>query len=106
MKYPLPEKTMRSGQRSANSCASAHRRPNEDPHVAAIGPTQGRKRLSERREARFCRRIVFVVRHEHADAPQAVALLRPRGKRPSRRAAEERDEVAAPDHSITSVARA
>src|SRR5262249_24722398 len=38
-------------------------------------------------------RIVFIARHEHADAPYAVALLRPRHERPSdRRAAEERDE--------------
>ena len=38
--------------------------------------------------------IVFVVRHEHADAPYAVALLGARRERPSRRAAEERDELA------------
>jgi hypothetical protein len=59
------------------------------PHVAAIGPAQVRKRLSERRYVR-----VFVAQREHADAPYAVALLRPRSKRPGRRAAEERDELA------------
>jgi hypothetical protein len=42
--------------------------------------------LNERREA-----IVFVAPHEHADAPHAVALLRPRRERPRRRAAKERD---------------
>src|SRR5262249_36945278 len=47
----------------------------------------------------------FVARHERADAPHAVALLRPRGERPRRRAAEERDELASLHHSITSSAR-
>jgi hypothetical protein len=32
--------------------------------------------------------IVFVARPEHADAPHAVALLRARRERPSRRASE------------------
>ena len=67
------------------------------PHVAAIGPTQVRKRLRERREATLLLGIAFVVRHEHADAPHAVALLRPRRERPGRRAAEKRDELAPPD---------
>jgi hypothetical protein len=52
------------------------------PHVAAVGPTEVRKRLRERREARLQQRIVFVERHEHADAPHAVALLRARRERP------------------------
>jgi hypothetical protein len=64
------------------------------PHVAAIDPAQARKRLSEHRIAKLPLRIVFVERHEPADAPHAVALLRPRRNRPRRRAAEERDEVA------------
>jgi hypothetical protein len=42
-------------------------------------------------------RIVFVVRHEHADAPYGLALLRARRERPRRRAAEERDRLAAID---------
>jgi hypothetical protein len=50
-------------------------RPNIDPRVAAIGPTQARKGLRERRIATLLLRIVFVARHEHADAPHAVALL-------------------------------
>ena len=58
-----------------------------NPHVAAIGPTQARKRLRERRVASPPLRIVFVERHEHADAPHAVALLRPRRERRSRRRA-------------------
>ena len=40
---------------------------------------------------------------EHADAPQPLALLRARRKRPSCRAAKQRDELA-PPHSITSSA--
>jgi hypothetical protein len=34
--------------------------------------------------------------HEHADAPHSLGLLRPRRERPSRRAAEQRDELASP----------
>jgi hypothetical protein len=64
------------------------------PHVTAIGPTPLRKRLRERRVATLPLRIVFVERHEHADAPHAVALLRARHKRPCRRAAEPNDEFA------------
>jgi hypothetical protein len=65
-----------------------------DPHVATFGPTQARKRLRERREARLKHGIVFVTPNEDADAPRAVALLRARRERPSRRAAEERDSSA------------
>src|SRR5262249_24940835 len=43
--------------------------------------------------------------HQHADTPNALALLRSRRERPRRRAAEERDERAAP-HSITLSVRA
>src|SRR6516164_7753963 len=77
------------------------------PHVAAIAPTQVRKRLRERRVGKLPLRIVLVEPREHADAPHAVALLRPRRERPAgRRAAEERNELAAPDRSITSSAMA
>jgi hypothetical protein len=65
-----------------------------DPHVATIGPTQARKRLRERREAGLPLGIVFVARHEHADAAHSLALLRASRKGPSRRAAEEGDEIA------------
>jgi hypothetical protein len=68
--------------------------PKVHPHVAAIGPTRVRKRLRERREARLHDGIVFVAHHEHADAPHAVALLRPRRERPRRSAAERSDEFA------------
>ena len=55
---------------------------NIHPHVAAIGPAQVCKGLSERGELSLPHGIVFVARHEHADAPYAVALLRARRKRP------------------------
>jgi hypothetical protein len=66
--------------------------PNVHPHVAAIGPTQVRKRLHERRDAKLNHGIVFVERQEHPYAPQAVGLLPPRHDRPRRRAPETRDE--------------
>jgi hypothetical protein len=65
-----------------------------NPHVAVIGPAQVRKRLRERRVATLPLKIVFVSPHEHADAPHAVALLRPRRERPCRRAAKSSDEFA------------
>jgi hypothetical protein len=63
-----------------------------DPDVAALGPTQNSKRLSERRDVILLHGIVFVAQLEHADAPHAVALLRSRYHRPRRRAPEPRDE--------------
>jgi hypothetical protein len=69
--------------------------PKVHPHVPAIGPTQVRKRLRERRDISLPHRIVF-ERHEHADPPYAVALLRPRRQRPSHRAAEPCNKFAPP----------
>jgi hypothetical protein len=57
--------------------------PKVHPHVATIGPTQVRKRLRQRRNVSLPHGIVFFARHEQADAPYAVALLRPRHDRPS-----------------------
>src|SRR5262249_14075575 len=77
-----------------------------DLHVAADRPAQLLQTLQERRAA--CWRNGFPRRlaHEHADAPHALPLLRPRRERPpNRRAAEQRDDIAAV-HSITSSARA
>jgi hypothetical protein len=68
------------------------------PHVAAIGPTQVRKRFRERRKANLLLGIIFVARHEHADAPHPVSLLRTRYKRLYRRAPEPCDEFP-PSHS-------
>jgi hypothetical protein len=68
-------------------------RTNIHPQVAINDPTQVRKRLRERSEAKLPRGIVFVGPHEHADAPYAVALLRPRHHRPRRRAPKPRNEL-------------
>jgi hypothetical protein len=51
--------------------------------------------LGERGIAKLHLRIIFIGLYEHADAPHAVPLLRPRRERPRRRAAETRDECAA-----------
>src|SRR5262249_44491857 len=54
-------------------------------------------------------RLTFVSRggQEHIHASHPLALLRPRRDRPRcRRATEQRDELAASDHSITSSALA
>ena len=55
------------------------RRTEVHPHVAASDPTQARERLHERGAGSG---VVFIERKEHADVPDAVALLRTRRKRP------------------------
>ena len=55
--------------------------PEVHPHVAAIGPTQVGKRLSERSVAKRRNEIVSVARAEKADAPHAPA---PRAATPPR----------------------
>jgi hypothetical protein len=65
-----------------------------DPRVTTVSPTQTRKPLSECREASLLPGIAFVARHEHADAPHALALLRARRERPRGRAAKRSDEIA------------
>ena len=65
--------------------------PQVHPHVAAIGPTQARKGLRERRDVSLQPGIVFVAPYEHADAPDAVALLRLRHNWPTDGRASERD---------------
>src|SRR5262245_45842838 len=78
-----------------------------DVHVAAVGPPQLLQPLLQCGDATLSLWIALGEDGEHADPPHAVRLLRARRERPSnRRAADERDEIAAPDHSITSSARA
>src|SRR3954468_21910082 len=75
-----------------------------EPHIATVCPAQSLQRLYEGGNAGL---LVLVWRriHEHADAPHPLALLSARRQRPSnRRAAQERDELSASDHSITSSA--
>src|SRR5262249_7133359 len=74
-----------------------------DPQVAALAPAQLLQRLLERRELGTAG---AATAREHADPPYAPWLLRARHERPRRRAAEQRDDLAPPDHSITSSARA
>src|SRR5262249_59903346 len=68
---------------------------NVHPPVAAIGPTQFRKRLCERGEARLPRGIVFIARHEHAEC---AARGRP--------AAAASGHAAAPASATTNLRRA
>ena len=57
---------------------------------------QACKRLRERRNATLRLGIDFIARHEHADPPHAVALLRPRHHRARRRAPEPCNELPPP----------
>src|SRR6516164_7930977 len=73
--------------------------------IAAVGPAQFCQPLDESGELSPPSRIALVRTQEHADAPHPLWLLPARRERPrSRRAAEQRNEVAA-FHSITSSAR-
>src|SRR5262245_6211543 len=80
--------------------------PIVDANVAADGPAQLLQALQQCREAGLPFRIVRGERREHPDAPHSLAVLRLRRDRPRCRAAEQRDELAPPHHSITSSARA
>jgi hypothetical protein len=77
-----------------------------DPDVASTDPPEFLKGLAERRDTQLPLPIAFSHLHQHADPPHSLRLLRPCRKRPRRRAAEERDELAPGRHSITSSARA
>src|SRR5215471_12057459 len=64
-------------------------------------PTESLEALLEPGEPNLFQRVVMIVQDREADPRHAVALLSPRGERPSRRACKPRDELA-PSHSITS----
>jgi hypothetical protein len=71
------------------------RRPtNVHSQVAAVAPTQRRQCPNESGQPSLCVGIVFPIRCQYAYAPHALALLRARRERPSRRAAEHSDEFA------------
>src|SRR2546421_8126773 len=78
-----------------------------DADVAAIDPAEVAQPIFERSDPQPRLWIIGSERHQDADAPHAFGLLRSRRQRPrgSRRAAEQRDELA-PSHSITSSALA
>ena len=68
-----------------------------------VQPTELFQRLHKGREALLRLQIAPCDRHQHAHAPYPLRLLRTGRERPTRRAAEQRDELA-PVHSITSSA--
>src|SRR6516164_287186 len=73
--------------------------------IAVLGPPEHLEPLPKRNNAGQYFRIVLDVWMEEHDATHAHRLLRARRERPRCcRAAEQRDEIAAP-HSITSSAR-
>src|SRR5262245_32307784 len=74
--------------------------------ITALHPSEPLKTIPERVKAGLHVGIVRRIGCEHANASHPLALLPARGERPRRRAAEQRDELAAPNHSITSSARA
>src|SRR5262249_40965809 len=78
---------------------------NVDLDVAAIGPAELFQCLLELGEQRACVHIVLAS-DKHANPPHSLRLLCSRRERPRCRAAEQRDELAAAGHSITSSARA
>jgi hypothetical protein len=66
-----------------------------DAHVAAFYPSQFLKPLLQRFDPSLSYCVISDT-HEHADTPHALWLLRARRERPcDRRAADERDELAA-----------
>jgi hypothetical protein len=77
----------------ANAVGSAARHAIVNLQVLADCPTQRTQTLLQHPVACLCLRIARLKGIEHADAP--LGLLRPRGKRPGRRAAKNRDELAA-----------
>src|SRR5262245_64075086 len=77
-----------------------------DLHIAANVPAQLPQPLQEHPSPGLIISIVRACGQEHADPPHLVSrLLRARRERPRRRAADQRDELATPNHSITSSAR-
>src|SRR5262245_46112527 len=78
-----------------------------DAHVTADCPPQLLESLQERPDASLKFRIVRGCGQEHANTPRSLGLLRARRQRPRGcRTAEQRDELTAGAHSITSSARA
>src|SRR5262245_17339010 len=80
---------------SANSVSIAPAPTIVDPYVTSVYPTQFLQPLRKRRVACPGIRIISHAR-QHADEPHPVWLLRPRGERPDRRAANKRNELAPP----------
>src|SRR5262252_2171052 len=78
-----------------------------DPHIAANIPAQFLQALVECCKSILTFRVVGSPVHEDTDPPKTFGRLRARRERQRRRrAAEQRDERAALNHSMTSSARA
>ena len=81
-----------SGCRSTNSFANIRIRstlpPAQRTSIRMLRPSVQPNSASPcvNPESNLCLRIVFVARHQHADPPHPVGLLRPRRERPRRRA--------------------
>ncbi len=85
------------GRVGAMAVGVAHAPAVVDPYIAAFAPAQFLQRLQERDPTGPRFRIVLGQVHEHTDAPHPLDRLRARRQRPrGRRAAEQRDELAAP----------
>jgi len=82
------------------------RQPLFEVQIAIFTPAEPRKSTAQGGEIPLRHRVAFRQPHEHADPPHALALLRVRRERPHGRAAEQRDELSAIAHSITSSASA
>jgi hypothetical protein len=65
-----------------------------NPNRAAVDPAEFVKSVVKSLYAGVRQRIVFGLRHKHADLPHAIALLRTRRERPSCGAAKKCDELA------------
>src|SRR5262249_17764738 len=77
-----------------------------DVDVATLHPTKVPKPFAKCRDAGLSFQIILGNSQQHTNPPRTLALLRARRQGPRRRrAADERDELAA-SHSITSSARA
>src|SRR5262245_54791351 len=78
-----------------------------DQDVVAGRPSELPEPLPEILKVTLRVRVVLGNPQQYRDPPHPLRLLRAHRKRPRRRrAAEQRDELAAADHSITSSARA
>src|SRR5262245_21336048 len=77
-----------------------------DQYVAAGRPSELPEPLSKILKIALRVRIVLGNPQQYRDPPHPPALLRVRRERPRHRTAEQRDDLAALHHSITSSARA
>src|SRR5262249_16142695 len=75
------------------------------PNIVAVHPSELLKPLGEYRHVGLIRRVALRSRHQDAEAPHPVALLRMRPERSSDCCAAEKGDELAPPHSITSSAR-